>query len=165
MGLQLSSKQVKQVRGLQETLLSPLEHESVASWARATLSQLERAFCGSNSGLTILLNDEYHYQAFIDPKARETFLEYVDPTQKGAFRYLDTLADEAFDRRRIEGVEVFSPKRLAQITKLPLQTTPLFQDCVLPNGLFDAPNGVRGVPWRGSPSWPFGVDWEERVRS
>lgn len=148
MALSLSSRDLSRLADLQETLLSPLEHETVEEWCLAVLRQAERLFRGDRSALMLPSARGVHYLSeSIPSEYMERFERSIERFEPGALRFDDETVDRAWDLRRRRGLAVWSIPMLARLTGIPMDEVPMYHEVVKPAGL--AHSAVATAPVSG----------------
>lgn len=148
MAFSLSDHDLARLAALQETLLSPLDHNSVHDWCVAVLRHTEALFQGDRSAMLVpLTGGELHYVSeSIDPGMAARFREVLAPPDPGALRFTSAPEDSAWGARRAQRLEIWNIPMLAKLTGRRLEVLPAYHDYILPSGIIYGPVATTALP-------------------
>lgn len=147
MALTLSSLDIVHLAALQESLLSPLDHDTVPAWCLACLRHAEALFHGDRSAMLVPLGGQLHYVSeSISPELAARFQETLAQPESGALRFRGLAEDAAWGARRARRVELWNLPMLARLADTRLEETPGYYEYIRPAGITHGPVATTSLP-------------------
>lgn len=136
MPLSLSSKEVGQFAVLQETMLSPLEHESVEEWCRDVLRLGERMFSADRSAFVIATPQRFrHVSESLPPEHLKAYRERIAAVGPEGIEFSDGQIARVWERMRAEHLEAWTMDSLHRLVETTPETVAFYNDVIVPAGI------------------------------
>ena len=136
MNLTLSEKDLRNYQDFVSVLLSPVTYRSPELWTRAACRAL-RNLCDAHSAAFILPRAEsVHLQVDgMDPDGVRRFESFLGPPDGDGSPWSDQSLDQAMSAVKDAGLEVFTSDDVTELTGLPPEKQPYFQEVLKPSGI------------------------------